>query len=289
MKLALVHLLGFLVALIVSTNANEASAVLPAFVRQQPLMCYECTSSISNHECLRTGRLARCAVNQGSCQNTVRISNGKLQITKGCKQTSACASNMRQNSAVGSVEKSIAKYGVHAQCSFSWQQTTCRCCCESSRCNRSPLYCASASKVQAQLSDKNPLAGPRKFTPLLLTRGVGPMALKSNNAAPEPTRAPYKADPNAKKNPHDAHPCTFKPCANGGKCIRINLGQFGQEDYRCECKEGWKDSHCNTPVSRRTTIMPRRYMPRIIRRGTMTLTANLQKVRSGFFKLLGGE
>merc|ERR1712224_393381 len=54
------------------------------------LMCYECQSSVSNQDCIKRGRLAKCQSNQGSCQNTVRINHGRLQIIKGCKQTQAC-------------------------------------------------------------------------------------------------------------------------------------------------------------------------------------------------------
>merc|ERR1712159_525503 len=182
--------------------------------------------SVSNQDCIRTGRLAKCDYNQGSCQNTVRINHGRLQITKGCKQTQACENNMRQNSVVGTVDKKMKKWGVHTQCSFSWQQTTCRCCCSSDRCNSRPLYCIS-DKDQDEF-DK------------LIGSPVKPAPEGKKYQEPVDTGS-ERARPQA----HTNHPCTWNP-GNGAECIKLSGSK-----YKCKCQPGWRDSHCNTPISRR--------------------------------------
>lgn len=202
------------------------------------LMCYECQSGISNQHCIRTGRLAKCQTNQGSCQNTVRINNGQLQIMKGCKQTQACESNMRQNNVVGKVDASMRKWGVHTQCSFSWQQTTCRCCCSTDRCNSRPLYCAT-DKAQNAVAKYD----------------------KGSTVLKAVTKQPQLGERIALRD----HPCFYNPCGNGAECIREE-----GEKYSCKCQPGWRDSHCNTPSSRRNRAR-----------------VALSKARSGFLHLFG--
>merc|ERR1712136_345750 len=100
------------------------------------LMCYECRSDRSNEDCIRRGRLTKCQANQGSCENTVRVNHGRLEIIKGCKQTEACNNNMLQNK--------LSSSSGRTQCNFGAYETVCRCCCTSSKCNNRPLYCAHA-------------------------------------------------------------------------------------------------------------------------------------------------
>ncbi|XP_059473292.1 pikachurin [Neocloeon triangulifer] len=41
-----------------------------------------------------------------------------------------------------------------------------------------------------------------------------------------------------------AHPCSTRPCANGGHCIPDH------EFFYCECPKGFKDVHCGTPAGK---------------------------------------
>jgi EGF-like domain len=45
-----------------------------------------------------------------------------------------------------------------------------------------------------------------------------------------------------------AHPCSTRPCANGGHCVPDH------EFFYCECAKGFKDVHCGTPVSKVTEL-----------------------------------
>lgn len=173
------------------------------------LMCYECQSSQSNKHCLLTGKVTECQYNQKSCQNTVRIQNGRLQIQKGCKQTQACSNNMKQNTY-------RSRLGGHTQCSFGWHTTVCRCCCQTNNCNENPLYCQNAA-VQVYVDDIESNIGKKKNTEVGRKRPV------------------------ASQSAWDKHPCEYNPCSNGGACVR-GIGQ----KYTCKCATGWRDSHCNT-------------------------------------------
>jgi len=219
------------------------------------LRCYECQSSVSNQDCIRRGKLATCQSNQGSCQNTVRINHGRLQISKGCKQTQACENNLRQNRIGRVTNTKNEKWGVHAQCSFSWQQTTCRCCCSSDKCNSRPLYCVSDT-VQAKVATLSKRQEPVKVEKIKST-GQRNLQPATNNA-------------------RDSHPCTYNPCGNGAECIRLPA-----QRYSCKCRPGWRDSHCNTPMSRRDRARARWIA------GRATAKARMQEIKSEFMALLG--
>jgi len=197
-----------LLALVIVPLEAQRSENAPA------LMCYECQSAISNEHCLLTGKITQCRENQGSCQNTVRVQDGRLEIHKGCKQTEACINNMRQNGA-----RSVL--GGLAQCSFQWSMTVCRCCCQTSNCNEGALFC-------------------------LNNRNEAYVDTLGNNLG-EASRY-YRPRPRGDTNSValSQHPCVNNPCSNGGQCVR------GEGlNYRCECASGWRDSHCNTPVQTR--------------------------------------
>jgi len=98
------------------------------------LRCWECINASSNKECLEQGKVSTCRGNEGSCQNTIRVSNGKVTMFKSCKQTQACRNNMRQN---GPAE---AKWHP-IQCTMEPQNTVCRCCCSTNRCNENAYFC----------------------------------------------------------------------------------------------------------------------------------------------------
>lgn len=122
----------------------------PSLLQQATgILCYQCTSDESNKHCIATGRLTRCHINDQSCQNTVRVQNGRMQIHKGCKQKEACESNQMQNDFRTYRSKS---WGT-AQCSFTLSTTVCRCCCDTNRCNNGPLYCR--QQMQREIFGKN--------------------------------------------------------------------------------------------------------------------------------------
>jgi len=195
-------------------------------VQRSNLTCYTCQSSISNQDCIRNGQLQLCAWNQDSCENTVRINNGRMEIHKGCKEANACENNQLQNT----VRKS---WGV-TQCSFGYQTTTCRCCCQTTMCNSRPLYCANADQ-QAVLQnlELNPIN----------QRNATQQQTQRNQARIQQQQVVQQQQPAT--GSVDAHPCTYNPCSNGGTCVKA----WGRARYRCRCKPGWRDSHCNTPVS----------------------------------------
>lgn len=105
------------------------------------LRCWECDNASSNKECLEKGRITVCDKNEGSCQNTVRISHGKTMLFKTCKQTQACMSNMRQNGP-------ITAFWFPIQCSNQPHQTVCRCCCQTNNCNDKALACRGSRQRQ---------------------------------------------------------------------------------------------------------------------------------------------
>jgi len=195
-------------------------------VQRSNLTCYTCQSSISNQDCIRNGRLQLCAWNQDSCENTVRINNGRMEIHKGCKEANACDNNQLQNT----VRKA---WGV-TQCNFGYQSTTCRCCCQTTMCNSRPLYCANPDQ-QALLQnlELNPID----------QRNATRQRTQQNQARIQQQQVVQQQQPATGRV--DTHPCTYNPCSNGGACVRA----WGRDRYRCRCPPGWRDSHCNTPVS----------------------------------------
>lgn len=98
------------------------------------LRCWECSNAPSNKACLENGRLRVCGGNERSCQNTIRVSNGKMTLFKSCKQAAACKSNMRQNGPLAAAWAPI-------QCTMQPHNTVCRCCCSSNRCNEFAFFC----------------------------------------------------------------------------------------------------------------------------------------------------
>jgi len=195
-------------------------------VQRNNLTCYTCQSSISNQDCIRNGQLQLCAWNQDSCENTVRINNGRMEIHKGCKEANACDNNQLQNT----VRKA---WGV-TQCSFGYQSTTCRCCCQTTMCNSRPLYCANP--------DQQALLDNLELNPID-QRNASPQQTQQNQARIQQQQVVQQQQPAS--GSVNAHPCTYNPCSNGGACVRA----WGRDRYRCRCPPGWRDSHCNTPVS----------------------------------------
>lgn len=118
------------------------------------LRCWECSNAVTNKKCLEDGRLRVCDRNEGSCQNTIRVSNGKMTLFKGCKQTQACKNNMRQNGPI-----SAAWYPI--QCSMQPQNTVCRCCCSTNGCNEYAFFCRGDSQRRSlqRLEEENHACG----------------------------------------------------------------------------------------------------------------------------------
>jgi len=189
------------------------------------LKCWKCDESSSNWECNAKGHLQECDVNEGSCENEVRVDKqydtvvfrrvvvGKLiRIKKGCKQTVACRNNQGQNDRT---VYGTAKWDL-GQCDFSPLNTVCRCCCESDGCNYFPLYCR----------------------PLSLDR----MISYSFNRPDDQGAAPK------------VHPCDQEsnPCGNGGRCVKL-----ANMKYSCNCLAAWRgDDYCNTPTRGYTALTP---------------------------------
>nr|XP_039248480.1 sushi, von Willebrand factor type A, EGF and pentraxin domain-containing protein 1-like [Styela clava] len=100
---------------------------------KKQIRCHVCHGESSNQRCNARGTVL-CPPNAGSCQNEVRVVNGKKTITKRCKQTRACMNNFLQNSKAMWLE---------AQCKPGKGKgsSVCRCCCEGNGCNAEELPC----------------------------------------------------------------------------------------------------------------------------------------------------
>lgn len=140
-------------------SASSQSGYSSLHQQASGLLCYECTSDESNKHCISTGKLTRCHINDQSCQNTVRVQSGRMQIHKGCKQKEACKSNQIQND----LRTYRSKNWGSAQCSFSISSTVCRCCCDTNKCNSGPLYCKEDMQRTLSLYDKS-ISGRRNTT-----------------------------------------------------------------------------------------------------------------------------
>jgi len=231
------------------TKKREGCRRLPCPKYKPALMCYECRSDRSNEDCIRGGRLTKCQANQGSCENTVRVNHGRLEIIKGCKQTQACNNNMLQNK--------LSSSSGRTQCNFGAYETVCRCCCTSSKCNSRPLYCAHAD---LQLIGNGVQGTGKEYTIANLLRSPRrrysypnrQRHMRTNpnyfNTQQQQQRQQQQQQRRTHRNwwgtRYAAHPCRHNPCSNGGTCVR----GFGSR-YTCRCPAGWMDSHCNTPIS----------------------------------------
>lgn len=210
-----------------------------------PRRCWECKNAKSNAECLASGEIRYCQPNQMSCQNTVRASNGKVWIEKGCKQTQACRNNQMQNGGAA---------WIGMQCSINPQNIVCRCCCESNECNDKALYCRGTWE-QRQLLAMEQGVHPCG-SPLCSNRGQCTNNVCQCENGFEGKHCENKIVPDDGEIVEDrkedvsiirptGNPCEDGvPCGNGATCVFITLGQ-----YRCECADGWEGINCNTPVA----------------------------------------
>jgi len=230
------------------TKKREGCRRLACPKYKPALMCYECRSDRSNEDCIRRGRLTKCQANQGSCENTVRVNHGRLEIIKGCKQTEACNNNMLQNK--------LSSSSGRTQCNFGAYETVCRCCCTSSKCNNRPLYCAHAdlqeigNGVQGtgkEYTIANLLRSPRRrysYPNRQRHLRTNPNYFNTQQQQQQVQLQQRRTTRNWWGTRYAAHPCRHNPCSNGGTCVR----GFGSR-YTCRCPAGWMDSHCNTPIS----------------------------------------
>lgn len=102
-----------------------------------PLRCWKCLNAPSNKDCIINGAIETCQSNQEACQSTVRsFSDGRLLITKGCKQVLACYNNQLQNN--------------RGQCKVGEDNSVCRCCCYDNQCNEGALWCRGGQAGQAK-------------------------------------------------------------------------------------------------------------------------------------------
>jgi len=190
------------------------------------LKCWTCTESKDNWECYAKGSLQTCDVNEGSCQNEIRVDKqydtvnfrrvvvgSLIRVKKGCKQTAACTNNQDQNDKTQYKTMTWSK----GQCDFSPLNTVCRCCCQTDECNLLPLHCR----------------------PNTLDRSIS----YSFNRPDDQGAAPFR------------HPCDERsnPCGNGGKCLKVGTGF----KYSCRCPWNWMgDDHCNTPTDHHNNQLP---------------------------------
>jgi len=251
------------------------------------LKCWTCADSKDNWECYATGELKQCDINELSCENEIRVDkrydtvnfrrvvvSSLVRVRKGCKQTEACKNNEVQNDRTSFGNMTWDK----GQCNFSPLNTVCRCCCETDSCNLFPLYCrphsldrsisysfnrpddqGAAGKRHPCDEVSNPCGNGGKCikgdgfeyscrcraawlgddhcnTPSDHNKSKVPLKLQLEQVNEQQMRAAYAESSQL--------PCVnFNPCGNEAKCV---AGLEG--GYTCECKEGWTDAHCNTPI-----------------------------------------
>uniref|UniRef100_H2Z8I6 Uncharacterized protein n=2 Tax=Ciona savignyi TaxID=51511 RepID=H2Z8I6_CIOSA len=112
------------------------------------LRCFTCNGASSNEECNLKGRIVQCQPNEGSCQNEVRLSEGKYYtITKRCKQTEACSNNQEQND-----KPAWEPTQCYPQFTMN---SVCRCCCSKNECNARAMPCDKAPKCPAPVQPLN--------------------------------------------------------------------------------------------------------------------------------------
>ncbi|XP_002128544.3 E-selectin-like [Ciona intestinalis] len=124
------------------------SVLLLGCYSAQGLRCFTCNGASSNEECNLKGRIVQCQSNEGSCQNEVRLSEGRYySITKRCKQTAACSNNQEQNQKPA---------WIPTQCNPAFtNNSVCRCCCTENECNARAMPCDKDPKCPAPVQPRN--------------------------------------------------------------------------------------------------------------------------------------
>lgn len=202
-----------------SKTMLKITIVLYLVSAAQGLSCWECENAKSNKDCLKNGKVSLCAKNQGSCQNSIRSSHGEVTIHKSCKQTEACVNNMKQNGPLA-----LAWHPI--QCSFQPQNTVCRCCCSTNKCNEHALFCRGApaqNRFQAMEESKRSN---------LVVSASNPRRLRSQQNLP---RSPSSFE--------DIDECAG--INNGmGNCVHAHSCTNTIGSFICHCKKGWVGLLC---------------------------------------------
>merc|ERR1711953_1666466 len=157
-------------------------AVSNAFSNAEKLKCWTCENG-SMDECQRLGKFKTCRDNS-SCQVEWRSRYGATSKVKmGCKQTTACQNNQKQNF----INWRLGKRFTQCRPELKFSHSVCRHCCnESSSCFDATTRFSSWNRADWKSKTPAPITptptAPRPTTPTQppITRGLGPMCDQAN-------------------------------------------------------------------------------------------------------------
>ncbi|XP_076804784.1 zonadhesin-like isoform X1 [Clavelina lepadiformis] len=114
------------------------------------LTCLHCQNARSHKDCERRGKIEHCHGGNDACMTLVRVDQktGKLQVTKQCKQHSAC---------INQVELDF--------CEIHHKAEKCLCCCDGDQCNKGRKSCFPERKGSTGLYKNDPRPDRSKYDP----------------------------------------------------------------------------------------------------------------------------
>lgn len=105
--------------------------------------CFSCEGAATNEECNAQPKQV-CPPDADSCENEVRVHDGRVAIFKRCKQTKSCNNNFIQNPRTA---------WLPSQCNAGDSNDVCRCCCSGHLCNFNEKPCAAANRCLVKQAD----------------------------------------------------------------------------------------------------------------------------------------